>query len=405
MKHRFLLLVMLFSGLLAASSNSQLYYSENTDDRPKIEQTGSFSGSPSPGVKNNSGVPRGSSAGRLAVNDMSFSWKPSQISTKATGGADLISASLSDDETVLLIAERIGGTNKPNSTRLVLLNVRNNKIIRGMLLKERRISNAAFIPGSDKVLAVQQAQTEFNMPDALLVIDLKRNKITSHPAPGSIVSCCTDGEKAWYTVKENTFIYEAALDEMKEKPVLIRSLVTEPRLVLAPDNATVIVYGQNKLEKYKASSDKKLSLIQTFDTVGRFSPTQALVADDSGSLVLLVEPDKRAILYRDTIPAEFSAKPAGFQALFRKDNVLLYGLLKNNAIGVITLPDTEVEGRPVIPSKLKPINRNSTWKIFALTGTPQKALLIDIRGNVTMLEITKRRWKKIPVLTVDRTGM
>jgi hypothetical protein len=121
--------------------------------------------------------------------------------------------------------------------------------------------------------------------------------------------------------------------------------------------------------------------------------------------VLLVEPDKRAILYRNTVPAEFSAKPAGFQALFRKDNFLLYGLLKNNAIGRVTLPDTEVEGRPVIPSKLKPINRNSTWKIFALTGTPQKALLIDIRGNVTLLEITKRRWKKIPVLTVDRTGM
>ena len=175
--------------------------------------------------------------------------------------------------------------------------------------------------------------------------------------------------------------------------------------MVAPDNATVIVYGQNKLEKYKASSDKKLSLIQTFDTVGRFSPTQALVADDSGSLVLLVEPDKRAILYRNTVPAEFSAKPAGFQALFRKENVLLYGLLKNNAIGRVTLPDTEVEGRPVIPTKLKPINRNNTWKIFALTGTPQKALLIDIRGNVTMLEITKRRWKKIPVLTVDRTGM
>jgi hypothetical protein len=89
----------------------------------------------------------------------------------------------------------------------------------------------------------------------------------------------------------------------------------------------------------------------------------------------------------------------------RGGNFLLYGLLKNNAVGRVTLPDTEVEGRPVIPSKLKPINRNSTWKIFALTGTPQKALLIDIRGNVTLLEITKRRWKKIPVLTVDRTGM
>ena len=407
MKHRFLLFVMLFSGLLAASSNSQLYYSENTDDRPKIEQTGSFSGSPSPGVKNNSGVPRGSSAGRLAVNDMSFSWKPSQISTKATGGADLISASLSDDETVLLIAERIGGTNKPNSTRLVLLNVRNNKIIRGMLLKERRLSNAAFIPGSDKVLAVQQAQTEFGMQDVLLVIDLKRNKITSQSAPatGKISSCCTDGTKVWYTVDRNSFIHELTLDEMKEKPVLIRSLVTDPRLVITPDNATVIVYGKNKIEKYKASAEKKLALSQIFDTVPRFSPTQALIADDSGSLILLVEPDKRAVLYKDTIPAEFSAKPAGFQALFRKDNVLLYGLLKNNAIGVITLPDTEVQGRPVIPAKLKPINRNNTWKMFALSGTPQKALLIDIRGNVTILEITKRRWKKIPVLTVDRTGM
>ena len=407
MKHRFLLPVLLFSCLFCVSAETTVYYSENEDTRPKVEQTGTFSSLPSPGAKNNSGVPRGSTAGRLAVNNMAFVWKPSAITTKATGGADLISACLSDDETVLLIAERIGGSNKPNSTRLILVNIRNNKIIRSVLLNEKRISDVMFIPGSDKVLASSAAQKEFNSSDSLLVINLKRNKIIkeSAPAGGKITSFSTDGTKAWYTVEGTSFISEISLDEIKAKPETIRSLVDLPRLALAPDNTTLIVYGKNKLEKYRVSQEKRPALLQCIDSPPRFSPTQVLIADDSGNCILLVEPDRKAVLYRETLPTELSEKPAGFQALFRKENLLLYGMLKNNAIARITLPATDIEGRPVVPAKLKPVNRNATWKLFTLSGSPQKAVLIDIRGNITLIEITKRRWKKSPVLTVDKTGM
>ena len=407
MKHRFLLPVLLFSGLICASAETSVYYSDNEDNRPKVAQTGTFSELPSPGTKNNSGVPRSSTAGRLAVNNRAFSWKPSQITTKATGGADLISATLSDDETVLLIAERIGGVNKPNSARLILINIRNNKIMRSVLLNEKRLSDVMFIPGSDKVLAASAAQKEFNTSDTLLVSDLRLGKITSESAPadGKITSFCSDGTKVWYTIENTSFLYEIALDDIKARPAVIRSLVTSPRLVLAPDNMTLVVYGKNKLEKYKVSPEQRPVLLQCFDALPGFAPVQALIADDSGSCVLLVEPDRKAVLYQDTVPSELAEKPAGFQALFRKENFLLYGMLKNNAIGRITLPNTEIEGRPVVPAKLKPVNRNATWKLFTLSGTPQKAVLIDIRGNITLLEITKRKWQKTPILTVDRTGM
>ena len=69
-----------------------------------------------------------------------------------------------------------------------------------------------------------------------------------------------------------------------------------------------------------------------------------------------------------------------------------------------TLPSTMPEGKPVVPGKLKPLSRNTTWKLLPLTGNGIQAILIDHRANVMRLEITKRRWKKHAVLTIDKTG-
>ena len=80
-------------------------------------------------------------------------------------------------------------------------------------------------------------------------------------------------------------------------------------------------------------------------------------------------------------------------------------MLKHNAIARFDLPNTTPFGRPVVPGKLKPLTRNITWKMFALSARTPQALLVDNRGNITQLEVTKRRWKKSNLLVVDKTGM
>lgn len=407
MKHRFLLTWLLFSGLLCASATTPVIHMEQEDSRPQVAETGRLDAVSMPGVRNNSGVPRGSTAGRLAVNGYEFNWTPSQQSGKATGGADLLSAALSDDETVLLLTERIGGKDKPNSTRLILINIRSGKIIRSTLLKERRIAEARFIPGTDQLLAIQHAQKEFEMPEALVRIDLKTGRVIarSKPAGGELLSFCTDGSKAWYTVKDQEYIYELDLAAMDQEAQAIRSRITGSRLIITPDMQTVIAFGKEKIEKFKVSAEQKLALIQTIDILPGFAPTQALAADDSGFQLFLVEPDKKAVLYKGSSPTEADMKPASFHTIYRKDNTLFYGILKHNAIGKIALPGISISGRPVVPGKLKPVSRNVTWKMFALSTSPCKILLIDTRSNISMLEVTKRRWKKSNILLVDKTGM
>ena len=406
MKHRFLLSGLLFSGILYASATTPLIHMEQEDSRPQVTESGKLNAIPMPGTRNSSGVPRGSTAGRLAVNGYEFNWTPSQQSGKATGGADLLSACLSDDETALLLTERIGGSNKPNSTRLILINTGNGKIIRSTFLKERRLAETQFLPGSDQVLAIQHAQADFEMPEALIRIDLKSGKVISQcQATGEILSFCSDGSKAWFTVKEENFIYEVDLSDMEKSPVSIRTVVENPRLILTPDAQKVIAYGKGKIEKFKPSAETKLTLEQAFDSPAGFAPAQAFIADDSGFLMLLCEPDKKAVLFKGASYEEIDTKPAGFHAIYRKENLLFYGILKHNAIGMIPLPGTALKGRPIVPGKLKPVSRNVTWKMFALSTSPCKILLIDTRSNITMLEITKRRWKKSNVLLVDKTGM
>lgn len=407
MKYNIVLLFVLLPLILKASPALPVIYTEHEESRTAVEDTGSMTVVDSPGVRNDKGTPRGSAAGRLAVNGKEFLWKPSQIKGKATGGADLISAVLSGDETVLLIAERIGGTDMPNSTRLVLINLRNNRIIRSVMLRNNRISELHFIPGSDTVLAVRQAQSFAGHKNALIRIDLRRGRITaeSYPAPGKITSVCTDGASVWYTVKNTPYIFETTLENFKAAPEKIRTRTRQPKAAVSHDGAVLLAFGKKYYELFRPGmDDKKTALMRTVDIPDGFAPNEAMLLDDRGGLILMIEQEKKAVLYINGTAKEFPQTCGSTAAFFKKDNLLLLGLLKQNAVAKVNLPDTVFDGKPVIPGKLKPLSRNGLWKMLPLTGDTLSAVIIDTRGNVMRLEITKRRWKKHPVLIVDRTG-
>ena len=406
MKQQFLLLGLFFSTFLFGAE-LPVIYSESPLDEVKVSATGKLLIADSPGTKNNAGVPRDSLAGRLAVNGKEFHWAPSPLTSRVTGGADLLSAVLSGDETVLLLIERVGGAGKVNSTRLILFSPRNRKIIRAVTLANRRISDAVFVPGTNQIAAVQQAQKEFNQGDAVLRIDLRSGRILaqSPAADGKILSLVCSNTKIWYTVSGKSHIYEQQTDALLKSPQKIRTQVAMPRLSVSPDGNTLIVFGQKQVELFNVSCDCKTTLRSQYQLEGNFSPTEALAVSDDGTQLLLIESGKQAVLLRNGIPAPLSEKPAGFQAFFKKDNILLLGLLKHNAIARFDLPNTTPFGRPVVPGKLKPLTRNITWKMFALSARTPQALLVDNRGNITQLEVTKRRWKKSNLLVVDKTGM
>ena len=54
----------------------------------------------------------------------------------------------------------------------------------------------------------------------------------------------------------------------------------------------------------------------------------------------------------------------------------------------------------VSPRRLKPFNRNDNFRLFNRSGKEPQAILVDHRGNVSILEIRPRRWKKTPVYQI-----
>ena len=399
----------LFCGMLTlvlAGNTLPVIYSDIEETKIAPAETGKLQKIPSPGTRNDSDTPRGTVAGRLAVNGTIFNWTPSQIKGKITGGADLIDAILSQDESMLVIAERIGGSNAPNSTRLIMVNLRNGRICRSLTLKEERITKILFVPGSDRLIAVRSAQSEFNKQHALLVINLKSGRIVqqSGAQEEAVTSLASDGEKIWFTVKKQQEIRELPLDNLKAEPLKIRTRTKDENVAITPDHQRLIVYGKENVELFRISAEQKPALEKTFDLPGDFSPSEIEIFSADGLALLLLEPGKKAVLFQNGEVRTLAEKIDGNRALYNKEKLLLLGVQKNNALLKFTLPSTMPEGKPVVPGKLKPLSRNTTWKLLPLTGNGIQAILIDHRANVMRLEITKRRWKKHAVLTIDKTG-
>ena len=403
MKRKILLFAALFQFILAAGPAIPVIRMEQTEERPQVAETGKiteFSAETTDVT-----APGGTAVGRLAAGKK-YQWQPSQLAGRATGGADLADIILSPDESLLVMVERIGGENKPNSTRFILTSLHDKKIVRAVTVRERRISHIAFIPGSDRFIASENAQSEFDRKNGLVTIDIKEGKIldTSRPEESSVTSLWTNGKKVWYTVEKSGFIRELALDKLDAEPEKIRTQVPEARIIPSPDGRMLISFGKEKCERFKIDADGPATLYQACDTEKDFSPVQAVSLNDDGSNVLLLEPAGRAILSLNGSSKTLTEKADAVAAFFKKENILLLGLLKNDAIVKIPLPAAEPEGKPVTPGKLKPASRNGNLKLLALSGSPVRAVLVDTRANVMMLEITKRRWKKTPILTVDKTG-
>ena len=407
MKTVFILFCSLYTLVLAAANALPVIYNDEMEQKIAPAETGKMQEIPSPGTRNDSDTPRGTFAGRLAVNDRIFQWTPSQIRGKVTGGADLIDAILSPDESMLLLAERLGGSNAPNSTRLIMVNLRNGKVCRSIKLAEERITKILFIPGSDRLIAIRSAQPEFNKADALIVINLKSGRIIRHSKPqeDAITSLASDGEKVWFTVKNQPEFRELSLDDLKADPVKIRTKTRDAKVAITQNQSNLIVYGNDFLEQFRVSSEQKPTLEKSISIPGNFLPSAVEMLSQDGSILLLSEPGKKAVLFQNGEMQTLAEKTDGNTAVFSKEKIIVLGIHKNNALLKFTLPSTAPDGKAVIPGKLKPLCKNSTWKLLPLTGDGIQAILIDHRANIMRLEITKRRWKKHAVLTIDKTGL
>ncbi len=400
----FLLLSMICCTFVLYAEVPKIHY-DWQDTAAVVEPTGVWEKVASPGVQNNSSTPPGMLAYTISENNILFNWKPSTDISRLSGQADISGALLSLDESLLVIAEQIGGTGKPNSTRLVFVNVINNKICGGMMLEKRRIREIITIPGmSSRILAVQEAQSAFQNRNALLMIDLKRKKITQ-AGPGfeqPINSVCTDGSKAWVSFENNNSFAEIDLDEPEKEPRYCDAKKPVLSLSYNPGTRNIIACGSGICEFFSVNRNI-LFLEKSLNLPNDFTPVWRLNLPHISNGVLVQDKEGRGYVISSggLVPIADRLEPYG---CVLPDKTLLAGISEKSRINNITLPDCSVS-RYFAPSSLRPFNRNKTLFIFSRTTTPQETIILDERGNVFRLALSGRRGRKTVILLTDRTGV
>ena len=371
---------------------------------PEVEPTGRLLRIEAGSAGNTANTPPGTMAVRIAAQDTIFEWFPSQAPGRITGGADFIDAALSPDESVLVIAERIGG-NGPNSTRLVFFNLCNDKLVQSFELEKRKLADIAFSPEGDGMLwAVEEKQSELDAPPRLLGIDPADGRIAYESAPleeNPAGFAAGDG-KLWITLPdEKSFLQFRTNSNSDAEPEKIRSAISGARLQLTPDAQTLLLFGAGRMERFRVATDAPEYLGHAA-LPGEGRPEVVVPLADDGSSLAIGSPGEAAYLVAGGAARKLTDDCGETGCFRRQERELFLAVRLNEAIQLYSeFRTTPV--RSVSPGDLRPFNKNTNWRLFALSGEKREILLIDHRGNINRLEIKTRRWSKTPIFTVPES--
>lgn len=123
-----------------------------------------------------SDLPASSLAAKISDKnaDMVETWRPA-FATQGFRGARLDAFAVSDDGSVLAIAERTGIEAGPNGTRIILINTSNWQVIR-TFTTERMLKKIAFIPGQESLTAIAFPQPALKQDFGRLHFELRTGK-------------------------------------------------------------------------------------------------------------------------------------------------------------------------------------------------------------------------------------
>ncbi len=376
----------------------QLTPEESKPVKAEVRETGAFRELPGSGaqVNHTENTPPGMLAARTARQGVYLSWMPSEDSSRLTGGADLAGAALSPDESLLVIAEKVGGKG-PNSTRLVGFNLYNDHLSTGLVLPGRRLTDMSFL-ADGRLLAVQEGQPDTDHPrSGLVLLDLTDPEgIHLLPLEQPPVSVAANPQFAWFTVAGEDGFTQIRLSNGTVEH--FKSLVPSPRLTLTPDGKRLFLYGKGRLECY-AWKNRRLELEYSQPLPGDYTPEMAYPASADGSYMVFAEPGRAAYLVGGGNARLLEARAGNTGCFFPAERKLLLGVQRNEGYAIYATPFAEAAERTVSPREVKPITRNENFRIFPRTGSEMAAILIDHRANVWQLEIRARRWEKKAVFT------
>ena len=378
------------------------------EERPQVKLTGEFSSMPIPARKDTkSQAPAGSSAAMLTQRGMKFNWKPSPRLSSTIRSADLTGAAISPDGTLAVIAERVGGEEKPNSTRILLFNIPERSIAGGFLLNETLVSDIAFTGSKMEIAGISHASPFFKTGNALVKINLKQQKITAKSAPvkGEFTSWePASGGRIFCTLKGSSEIFEYDLNELSAAPTVFKTKITAPRICVA--GKTLAAYGREGVEIFRQDEGRWVADEEICKAPENFKPLKALVIDAAVPAICFAENFEDSLWYfrKDTFK-KIKERISGIQLWDNERKIFFAELAANGRISMIQMPEAEETEKPAAPNRLKPANSNSSFALLKAPSLKNQMLQVDNRGNLFMLDYSRpARWKKFPVSIADEAG-
>ena len=112
---RFFLLAAALSTAVSLSADAPLIRIDDEESTPVVEETGRLIELRDPNDDNRRNTPPGVLASLVAADGVIYDWTPSPDPMRVTGGANLIDAFLSTDETLLVLLEKTGAKEGPKA--------------------------------------------------------------------------------------------------------------------------------------------------------------------------------------------------------------------------------------------------------------------------------------------------
>lgn len=381
---------------------------QQVEERPQVQPSGEFSSFSMPGKKGTGNqAPAGSTAALLTQRETKFNWKPSPRLSSTIRSADLTGAAISPDGTLAVVAERVGGEEKPNSTRFVLINIPERLIAGGFLLKETLVSDIAFVGSHMEIMGISHASPHFKTGNTLVKINLKKQNIADQSEAekaGFTSWAVIPGKKLFCTQKGVSEIREYDLQHLKAPVVRIKTRITSPRVCVAGN--VLAAYGTEGVELFRQDEGRWIADEEICKAPENFKPLKAVVIDPVVPAICFAENFEDSLWYfRKDSFKKIKERISGIQLWDNERKIFFAELAANGKVAMLQMPEAEETEKPAIPNRLKPANPNSSFALLKAPALKNQMLQVDNRGNLFILDYSRpARWKKFPVCIVDEAG-
>ena len=375
----------------------------------QVVETGEFSSMAVPEEKKGKKNSSPNSADLVSEKGKKFFWKPSPLLSSTIRVADLTGAALSQDGSLAVVTERIGGEGKANSTRVLLFDISKCRLAGGFVIPKERLSSIAFLPNvKSELIAVRAHFAPFKTQNGVVRIDLKERKIVDFfDAPGNrSVTSFVFGKKGklYFTVAGAPMLYEMEQDSFAVEPTAIKSRLASPKVCVAGE--LLIAYGKEGIETFRKDEGRWIpdETLHTFPEP--FVPEKCTVTDGNVPAICFSGAFGEDLwYYRKGSFRKLQERISGISLWNEQQGLFFSEAAANSKIMIFQMPEGATQGKGATPNRLKPANRNGS---FAFLGTPalkNKLVQIDSRGNVFLLDHSRiARWKKDIVYIADRAG-